>query len=75
MHKLRRPLPLDELKAHKDGGLGGMHLFKYGRLSVQAVTLEEWEFVLGLEAQEAGEGPGQDAGQAPAKGGGKANGG
>lgn len=28
-----------------------MHLFKYGRLSVQHVTPQEWEFVLGLEGQ------------------------
>lgn len=51
MRKLDRLIPLDELKSHKEGALAGMHLFKYGRLSVQSVAPAEWDFVLGLERQ------------------------
>ena len=37
------------MQSHAAGALAGMALFKYGRLSVQPVTREQWEFVLGLE--------------------------
>jgi len=41
---------LAELKLHGDGALAGMPLLTRGRLSVQHVTPEQWEFILGLEA-------------------------
>ncbi len=47
-------MTLEELKQHKEGALAGMHLFKYGRLSVQAVQPAEWEFVLRLEQSPEG---------------------
>jgi hypothetical protein len=43
-----------------------MALFTTARLSVQPVTVAEWEFVLGLEG-----GGGKGAGTEPAGGGGK----
>lgn len=52
VRKLDRLISLDELKRHREGGLRDMHLFKYGRLSVQAVQPQEWEFVLGLEKEQ-----------------------
>ncbi|GAB4813787.1 hypothetical protein N2152v2_000833 [Parachlorella kessleri] len=54
VRKLQRPVTLEELKQHKEGALAGMHLFKYGRLSVQAVQPAEWEFVLRLEQSPEG---------------------
>jgi hypothetical protein len=52
VRRLSRQITLEELKSHKDGSLAGMALFNRPRLSVQQVTQEEWQFVLGLEAQE-----------------------
>ena len=49
VRKLGRQVALEELRSHSGGGLAGMALFKYGRLSVQPVTAAEWAFVLGLE--------------------------
>ena len=42
-------LCVTELKAHKDGALSKMALLNQGRLSVQPVSKEEWDFVLSLE--------------------------
>jgi hypothetical protein len=52
VRRLSRQITLEELKSHKDGSLAGMALFNRPRLSVQKVTQEEWQFVLGLEEQE-----------------------
>jgi hypothetical protein len=52
VRRLSRQITLEELKSHKDGSLAGMALFNRPRLSVQQVTQEEWQFVLGLEEQE-----------------------
>lgn len=49
---LRRPITLEELKGHKAGALSSMALFTTARLSVQPVSRQEWDFVLGLERQE-----------------------
>lgn len=49
--KLKRPVPLSELRMHSDGGLKGMQLLTQGRLSVQKVTPQEWDFILGLADQ------------------------
>jgi predicted RNA-binding protein with PUA-like domain len=49
--KLETPVTLAELKEHAEGALSGMALFKMKRLSVQPVSAEEWEFVLGLEGK------------------------
>jgi predicted RNA-binding protein with PUA-like domain len=49
---LRRPITLEELKSHKGGPLSSMALFTTARLSVQPVSRQEWDFVLGLELQE-----------------------
>lgn len=56
MRRLGRQIPLDELKRHAGSGgvLADMHLFKYGRLSVQSVMPAEWEYVLGLEDEPPG---------------------
>lgn len=59
VRRLARQIPLDELKRHGGSGdaLADMALLKYGRLSVQPVTQQQWEFVLGLEEeQQAGDG-------------------
>jgi predicted RNA-binding protein with PUA-like domain len=53
VRRLRRQIPLEELKRHSSGALAGMALIKYGRLSVQPVTAAQWEFVLGLEDEQA----------------------
>uniref|UniRef100_A0A383V9Z6 Thymocyte nuclear protein 1 n=1 Tax=Tetradesmus obliquus TaxID=3088 RepID=A0A383V9Z6_TETOB len=53
VRKLSRQITLEELKTHKEGSLTGMALFNRPRLSVQQVTQQEWQFVLGLEAQES----------------------
>ncbi|KAF8054900.1 Thyn1 [Scenedesmus sp. PABB004] len=47
---LARPVLLEELKTHKDGGLAGMALFTRPRLSVQRVSAPHWAFITGLEA-------------------------
>ncbi|KAJ3296224.1 Thymocyte nuclear protein 1 [Borealophlyctis nickersoniae] len=49
VRKLRRLIPLKELQSYRDGPLSDMVLVRRGRLSVQPVKQEEWEFVLGLE--------------------------
>lgn len=51
VRKLEDPVTLAELKEHAEGALFGMALFKMKRLSVQPVSAEEWEFVLGLEGK------------------------
>ena len=38
-----------KLQAHKEGALREAALFKYGRLSVQAIARDHWDFVLSLE--------------------------
>lgn len=49
VRKLENPVTLAELKKHAEGALSGMALFKMKRLSVQPVSAEEWEYVLGVE--------------------------
>jgi predicted RNA-binding protein with PUA-like domain len=51
VRKLEEPVTLATLKNYAEGELKDMALFKMKRLSVQPVTAEEWEFVLGLEGQ------------------------
>mmetsp|Transcript_22265 Transcript_22265/g.61769 ORF Transcript_22265/g.61769 Transcript_22265/m.61769 type:complete len:277 (-) Transcript_22265:122-952(-) len=51
VRKTKRPITLEELKQHKDGGLSEMALLRRARLSVQSVSQKEWEFILGLETQ------------------------
>jgi predicted RNA-binding protein with PUA-like domain len=53
VRRLARLVSLVELKRHAEGSLQGMALFKYGRLSVQSVERAHWDFVLGLEREEA----------------------
>lgn len=43
-------MSLKELKAYSGAELEGMVLLSKGRLSVQPVTADHWNFVLGLEA-------------------------
>ncbi len=52
VRKLARLVSLQELKKYSDADLKGMVLLSKGRLSVQPVSTEQWEFVLGLEDQE-----------------------
>jgi predicted RNA-binding protein with PUA-like domain len=47
---LKRFIPLSELQSYKE--LSDMALIKRGRLSVQPVKQEEWEFIQRLEDQE-----------------------
>ena len=54
VRKLGRPIPLGELKEHKEGALSGMVLLRAGRLSCQPVSRAEWDFILALEG--SGEG-------------------
>ena len=68
--KLENPVTLAELKQHAEGALSGMALFKMKRLSVQPVSAEEWEFVMGLEEsakKKAGEGEEESKAGAPQK--------
>jgi predicted RNA-binding protein with PUA-like domain len=47
--KLEKPVTLLELKGYSEKELSGMALFRMSRLSVQPVSAEEWEFILGIE--------------------------
>ncbi len=48
--KLRRCIPLHELKAHSQGKLQGFPLLRKGnRLSIMPVTKAQWDFIVGLE--------------------------
>jgi predicted RNA-binding protein with PUA-like domain len=51
VEKLERFVPLSELKSHADGALKDMVLLKRGRLSVQPVTSEQFDFCLSLARQ------------------------
>jgi predicted RNA-binding protein with PUA-like domain len=49
VRKLKRVITLDELKQHADA-LGDMALLRKGnRLSINPVSKEQWEYILGLE--------------------------
>ncbi|KAG0024365.1 hypothetical protein BGZ81_007736 [Podila clonocystis] len=50
--KFKRIVTLKELQQYKDKELSGMKLLNRGRLSVQPVTDQEMDFILGLEQQE-----------------------
>lgn len=54
VRRTARQVTLAELKGHSSGALEGMALFTRPRLSVQPVTQQQWEFILGLEQQELG---------------------
>lgn len=47
--RLKRLVPLDELRRHADGALRGMALLGGGRLSVQPVSRKHFDFILQLE--------------------------
>lgn len=50
VRKLKRLIPLEELKAHAAGALRDLRILKRGnRLSVTPVTRAQWEFILELE--------------------------
>ncbi|KAK9902799.1 hypothetical protein WJX75_006373 [Coccomyxa subellipsoidea] len=49
VRRLARLVSLQELKQHSEAALQGMALLSKGRLSVQPVTQQQWDFVLGLE--------------------------
>ncbi len=51
VRRTERLIGLRELKQYKDGPLQGMQLFTMSRLSVQRVSSEQWDFILGLEHQ------------------------
>ncbi|CAD7703179.1 unnamed protein product [Ostreobium quekettii] len=55
VRKLKRLISLDELKQHKDGALKDLALFKTSRLSVQPVSADEYDFIVGLENVTEGE--------------------
>ncbi|KAJ3181918.1 hypothetical protein HDU85_003435 [Gaertneriomyces sp. JEL0708] len=50
VRNLRRPIGLKELQGYHE--LSDMQLIKRGRLSVQRVTKEQWDFILALENAE-----------------------
>ncbi len=52
VRKLKRIVPLKELKQHGSGSLEGMVLLSKGRLSVQPVTQPQWDFILELAETE-----------------------
>ena len=52
VRRLRRLVPLQELKQHSSGELEGMVLLSKGRLSVQPVTKQQWDFILQLAEEE-----------------------
>ena len=52
VRELRRLVPLQELKQHSSGELEGMVLLSKGRLSVQPVTKQQWDFILHLAEEE-----------------------
>lgn len=64
VRRLKRLIPLTELKSHAEGALEGIVLLRVPRLSVQPVSKEHWDFILSLEELPA-----------PEKGGAKAGGG
>jgi predicted RNA-binding protein with PUA-like domain len=50
VRKMKRLIPLEELRAHADGALRDLVILRRGnRLSVTPVSRKEWDFVLGLE--------------------------
>lgn len=49
---LKRFIPLKEIQSYKDSKLKDMVLIKRGRLSVQPVSKEEYDFILELENKE-----------------------
>lgn len=53
VRKLKRIVPLKELKQHGSGSLDGMVLLSKGRLSVQPVTKPHWNFIMELEQIES----------------------
>ena len=55
VRKLARLVSLQELKKYSETDLKGMTLLSRGRLSVQPVSAQHWEFILGLEDQVAPE--------------------
>lgn len=50
--KLERCISLGELRSFSEGPLKGMILLSQGRLSVQNITPEQWEFILSREGEE-----------------------
>lgn len=48
--KFKRPIPLSEIKKVKN--LGEMALIRISRLSVQPVSLKEWEIIMQLAGEE-----------------------
>lgn len=52
---LDAPVTLQELKAHADGALVDMALFRQSRLSVQPVMPEEWAFITDTIIRRAGD--------------------
>ncbi|KTW30493.1 uncharacterized protein T551_01776 [Pneumocystis jirovecii RU7] len=46
-----RFIPLRELKKYKEGPLKNMALLRRPQLSVQPVTVDEWNFIMGLEKE------------------------
>ncbi len=52
VRKLKRIVPLKELKQHSNGSLEGMVLLSKGRLSVQPVTQPQWDFIMELAEHE-----------------------
>lgn len=52
MEKLQRHITLPELKKHSSSALKDMQLFKQGRLSVQRVSKDEWDFIMEISRQE-----------------------
>ncbi|BDA51286.1 Thymocyte nuclear protein 1 [Coccomyxa sp. Obi] len=51
VRRLGRLVSLQELKKYIDTDLKGMVLLSKGRLSVQPVSAQHWDFILGLEDQ------------------------
>ena len=55
VRELRRLVSLQELKQYSSKELEGMVLLSKGRLSVQPVTQQQWDFILQLAEEEPNE--------------------
>jgi predicted RNA-binding protein with PUA-like domain len=61
--KFDKLITLNELKSHASANapLENLQMLKQGRLSVSAVTPQEWDFIMGLASTEAADGPSKES--------------
>ncbi|KAL4770402.1 PUA-like domain-containing protein [Aspergillus nidulans var. acristatus] len=61
--KFDKLITLNELKSHASANapLENLQMLKQGRLSVSAVTPQEWDFIMGLASTETADGPSKES--------------